>query len=434
MANTYLTRTPSSTGNRRKFTFSFWIKKCANGTSETIYNVRPSASGANRISFHSSDTFRIALEPINKYLFTNRKFTDNFAWYHIVVAVDTEQGTAADRVKLYVNGVQETSFGTATYPDQNTDLDINTQNVINIGRDLETSSNYFNGVLSHFNFIDGTAYDATAFGSTDATTGEWKINTSPSVTYGTNGFFILKDGNSVTDQSGNSNNWTVASGTLTKTEDCPSNVFATLNPLVRHTGTVANGNTRYGTSSSSWIGIPATLGNLTGKWYWEYKLTTGAEWSQCGIVSQAGYNGILTSYVGGITNGVAMNTGGGDIYTAGGSAQAWFGSARSVGQIISVALDCDNNKIYWGTNGVWGNSSNPATGSNGYSIPSALNTDKPYFPAFSVHNCTIDINFGNGYFGSTQISSAGTNASGIGIFEYDVPTGYSALSTKGLNL
>jgi hypothetical protein len=90
---------------------------------------------------------------------------------------------------------------------------------------------YFDGSMSHIHFIDGTAYDATAFGEYDAN-GVWKIKTSPSVTYGTNGFFILKDGNSVTDQSPNSNNFTVAGGTLTNTEDNPSNVFATMNPLV----------------------------------------------------------------------------------------------------------------------------------------------------------------------------------------------------------
>ena len=102
--------------------------------------------------------------------------------------------------------------------------------------------------MSHVHFIDGTAYDASAFGETDATTGEWKINTSPSVTYGNNGFFILKDGNSVTDQSGNSNNFTVGGGTLTKTEDNPSNVFATWNPLSICNGSIlkstfTNGNT-----------------------------------------------------------------------------------------------------------------------------------------------------------------------------------------------
>ena len=441
MANTYLSRTFGTPTNASKFTISVWVKRGTLGAA----NILMFANGGNaqnfsNLMFTGDSLFWHVLNSNSEVskIKSSAIYRDTSGWYHVVFNWDSTQSTASNRTKMYVNGVQLDSFSTQTNSAQNTNYHINTAVEHIIGAEKGNTGgsvgNYFDGSMSHYHFIDGTTYDASAFGETDATTGEWKIKTSPSVTYGTNGFFILKDGNSVTDQSGNSNNFTVGGGTLTKTEDCPSNVFATLNPLVRHTGTVANGNTRYGTSSSSWIGIPATLGNLTGKWYWEYKLTTGAEWSQCGIVSQAGYNGILTSYVGGITNGVAMNTGGGDIYTAGGSAQAWFGSARSVGQIISVALDCDNNKIYWGTNGVWGNSSNPATGSNGYSIPSALNTDKPYFPAFSVHNCTIDINFGNGYFGTTAVASAGTNASGIGIFEYDVPTGFTALSTKGLNL
>jgi hypothetical protein len=134
---------------------------------------------------------------------------------------------------MYINGVQETSFSTATYPDQNYDTYVNYSSRANvIGRRDYYSDFYFDGSMSHINFIDGTAYDATAFGEYDAN-GVWKIKTSPSVTYGTNGFFILKDGNSVTDQSDNSNNFTVGGGTLTNTEDNPSNVFATLNPLWR---------------------------------------------------------------------------------------------------------------------------------------------------------------------------------------------------------
>ena len=446
MASTYLTRNISSAGSSQKGTISMWVKRSEAPSSGSnayprIYQNEYSNSNFFEVFFRNTGELQVnnyAADSTNLELRTNRKFRDFSAWYHILISIDTTQSTSADRCKIYINGTQETSLAIATYPSQNTNLLLtNSGYQQHIGYSGYSSEQYFGGSMSHYHYCDGYAYDASAFGETDATTGEWTGKTSPSVTYGTNGFFILKDGNSVTDQSGRGNNFTVGGGTLTDLKDNPDNTFTTLNPLVRHTGTVANGNTRYGTSSSSWIGIPATLGNSTGKWYWEYKLTTGAEWSQCGIVSQAGYNGLLTSYVGGITNGVAMNTGGGDIYTAGGSAQAWFGSARSVGQIISVALDCDNNKIYWGTNGVWGNSSNPATGSNGYSIPSALNTDKPYFPAFSVHNCTIDINFGNGYFATTAITTNSGNgysgAEGSSKFNYTVPTGYSALSTKGLN-
>ena len=85
--------------------------------------------------------------------------------------------------------------------------------------------------MSFVYFIDGTAYEASTFGSTDSDTGEWKINTSPTVTYGTNGFLILKNGNTITDQSTNSNDLTLGGGTLTATEDCPDDVFATMNPL-----------------------------------------------------------------------------------------------------------------------------------------------------------------------------------------------------------
>ena len=129
------------------------------------------------------------------------------------------------------------SFQDTAYPARNYSyvFGLGTSKMFTIGaQTYNGGSNYnrfFNGSMSHINFIDGTAYDASYFGETDATTGEWKIKTSPSVTYGTNGFFILKDGNSGTDQSGNSNNFTVGGGTLTKTEDNPSNVFATINPL-----------------------------------------------------------------------------------------------------------------------------------------------------------------------------------------------------------
>ncbi len=426
MASTYLTRTPSSTGNRRKFTFSFWIKKCANGTNETIYNVRPGASGANRISFHSSDTFRIAFEPINKYIFTNRLFRDNSAWYHIVVAVDTEQGTAADRVKLYVNGVQETSFGTATYPDQNTDLDINTQNVINIGRDLETSSDYFNGIISHIHFIDGTAYDATAFGEFDAN-GVWKIKTSPSVTYGTDGFFILKDGNSVTDQSPNTNNLTVGGGTLTNTEDNPSNVFATLNPLGSWNdggkGTFANGNTYWTSTTTDQDACLSTLAvNDGGKYYCEMKMIskTGGYWNP-GVytVTKSTYGTSPNCFV--RTDGVIYNNGS---LVASGLA-SW-----SANDICGMAYDGSGgtHTIQFYKNGVAYDSAKNISNSSNLPLFFGDGTN-----GGSVSN-QVAFNFGNGYFGTTAVSSAGTNASGKGIFEYDVPTGYTALSTKGLNL
>jgi hypothetical protein len=124
-------------------------------------------------------------------LLTNAKYRDTSAWYHIVAVWDTTNATAGDRMRLYVNGVEETSFATDTQPslNQNSSLGNGTYTQ-QVGLYGSNSSYYFNGSMSHFHFIDGTAYDASAFGETDATTGIWKPKTSPSVTYGTNGFFL----------------------------------------------------------------------------------------------------------------------------------------------------------------------------------------------------------------------------------------------------
>ena len=229
MASVSLRRTQSS-GNRQKWTYSAWIKRTGIGVLGSL--IGSSSAGNNngygQIRFQADDTLNFT--GWSEWWITNRKFRDPNAWYHIVFAVDTTQGTNTNRFKLYINGTQETSFSTINYPDEDFDLSLNVNSAyVYLGAESYSSgtSRFFDGSMSHVHFIDGTAYDASAFGETDATTGEWKIKTSPSVTYGTNGFFILKDGNSVTDQSGNSNNFTVGGGTLTKTEDNPSNVFAT---------------------------------------------------------------------------------------------------------------------------------------------------------------------------------------------------------------
>jgi hypothetical protein len=196
MASTYLSRTPASAGNRKTFTISVWVKRTKIGVETAIC----SAWDANNISSHfvlrfsSTDVINIGRWSIDDVT-TTRLFRDTNAWYHIVLAVDTTQATAADRMKLYVNGVQETSFSVTTYPNQNDDLKFNSNVAHNIGRNLFSSpTGLFEGCMSHFHFIDGIAYAPTVFGETDATTGEWKIKTDVTATYGTNGFFILKDG------------------------------------------------------------------------------------------------------------------------------------------------------------------------------------------------------------------------------------------------
>ena len=441
MASTSLTRTLTTPTSDKIFTFSAWVKRSALGSEGYVFTIG-SNGGSSPSHWYS---IRYANEKIyvqrsgTGQLITNAVYRDLSAWYHIVLTNDTTQATDSNRIKLYVNGEQP-SLGTATYPSQNATLDGINGARCALGLTYSGTGNYFDGSMAHINFIDGTAYDADTFGETDSLTGIWKPITSPSVTYGTNGFFLkfASSGSMGTDSSGNSNNFTV-NGTLTQTQDTPSNVFATLNALENSYSsfTLSNGNLKAVTSNYSFL--RSTLGVSAGKYYMEVKCTaqTGSsnKW-QFGISDSPSTSS--TNYIGANSYQYGWRGNANEIFYNGTTANYGSG-AMATGDIIGMALDLDNNKIYWSINGTWKNSGDPASNSNGFSITAPASTNTGYYHfAFGelegTDNFTFETNFGNGYFGTTAVASAGTNASGIGIFEYDVPTGYTALSTKGLNL
>jgi hypothetical protein len=449
MASTYLTRTPSSNGNRKTWTFSAWLKISSTSADMTIFDVGTNGStNYTPIFFQSNGTIRLyevvsgTLQSYN--LITNRVFRDTSAWYHLVYRVDTTQSTASDRIRLYINGEQITSFSTASYPAQNYDTLKNSTsyaNVIGTASDNYGVNNY-NGLMSHIHFCDGQSYAPTAFGEYDAN-GVWKIIVEPSVTYGTNGFFILKDGNSVTDQSPNTNNFTVAVGTLTKTEDSPSNVFATLNPLDNDNlqSGFSNGNTTVSGASSESRKYYCSL-NLgmmgDGKYYFESKLNVNNQGvlgvCNLDVSDNPTYLRQQNTFVGTYSGsfGYDLTDGG---YFNNNTKTSYGGTSWTANDIISFALDNTNKKMYIAKNGSWVNSGNPSAGTGGIDY-SSLGDNNMFIVGdnnAAGYN-SFSFNFGNGFFGTTAVASAGTNASGIGIFEYDVPTGYTALSTKGLNL
>ena len=452
MASTYLTRTQSA-GNRKTFTISTWVKRSSITTNQAMLSCDTGvADDTGWIEFRfqgNGDSIHLSGYDTN-FFRTNRACRDTNGWMHIVVAVDTTQATASNRIKLYVNGVQETSFATQTQPSQNADLPFNTNNIaINLGKHPTNSSNYFDGSMSHFHFIDGTAYDASSFGETDTTTGEWKAKTSPSVTYGNNGFLILKDGNTITDQSSNSNDFTLGGGTLTDLKDNPDNTFATLNPLASTTPpanvgfTLSNGNNTAQYTNTSYANFtPSTIGFNKGKWYAECKVSAdgsfGGDWPEIGVFYSDNISDIQRTNEGShiinsMVNGASI-VGNGTLYKFGTQTSSYF-SGFSTNNIISVAVDSDTGKIWWAVNGTFINSGNPTNGTNENATATANKSLIFYSRWYQASNNTIvKWNFGNGYFGTTAVSSAGTNASENGIFEYDVPTGYTALSTKGLNL
>ena len=436
---TYISRTPGSAGNRKKFTISMWVKRIKLGVDQWL--VQAGASGSEfDIRFTTSDQIRFSTwDGSNGYgMITTRVFRDTSAWYHLVFQYDTAQATAANRNKIYVNGTQidpddTSAYNAGKHPPQNYDNPSwNNTAEFRINDVTWTSSSAKDALYSHIHHTDGYAYDASTFGSTDSTTGEWQINTSPSVTYGTNGFFILKDSASTTDQSGNSLTFST-SGTLTNSEDCPSNVFATLNPLTRQASllTFSNGNTTMTTPSGTQFNTAtSTLAMSSGKYYFEVKRI--AERGLVGItnVETPQINGTAQYYNGDTANSndYGYYSDDGKVYNNGnpsGSGATWGN-----GDIVGCAVDLDNRKIYWHKNGTYINSGNPSAGSGGQTIPSDLTY---YFAVSGYTSTTFQCNFGDGFFGTTAISSEGSNASNIGKFEYDVPTGYTALSTKGLN-
>tara|TARA_R100000655_G_scaffold75815_1_gene114726 strand:+ start:28 stop:1350 length:1323 start_codon:yes stop_codon:yes gene_type:complete len=439
MANTYLYRDATGSTHVTKATISCWFKKATNGTEQHIWFSGLTADYGQysfRINFNTDDTLRCMNddEGTNFKYETNRKFRDTFGYYHICLTLDQTNGTAADRAKLWINGVRETSFSTQTNMSGSRFLTgINGYRQV-IGRHEGGTDAYLDGVLSHYYYIDGTAYDADVFGEEDASTGEWKIKTSPSVTMGTNGFTVLKDGNTYTDQSSNSNDLTLGGGTLTKTEDNPSNVFACGNALEKNSGrlpTLSNGNTTY-TAGTTWSPATSTLGMTKGKFYMEMKPVSGAEWFS-GVVDQYGISTNALQYAGYDALSVGYYKSGGKQISA---SETGYGNSYTTGDVIGCAIDIDNGKVYFSKNGTWQNSGDPTSGSTGtgaIDLPTSSNSTGVWFFAPSVYNGALDSNYGNGYFGTTAISSEGTNASGIGKFEYDVPTGYTALSTKGLN-
>ena len=439
MANTYLTMTQPSGGSRRKWTWSAWVKKSSTGANQSLCVAYQDSANWTSINFETSDQLNF-YEYQGNSVVGQKKLSmvsrDVNAWSHFMIIWDSENSTADDRMIIYVNGVRQTAFSASTNPAVNTSTAMNRNNYpVRIG--TNNSNNYFNGLMSHVNFGGGTVLAPTVFGETDATTGEWKIKADATFTPGVGGYSILKDGNTITDQSANSNNFSLGGGTLTKTEDNPSNVFATWNPIMPQSANYSHGNTSVNqTTDADYRPIYSTIATpTTGKFYAEFKAVSGFD----NINKAVGFidvdlpfddNAHIEAYANGGSYGangrVVQNTSGDTSFPT-----------FTNGDIIGIALDLDNGKVYYHKNGTYINSGVPTSGSTGTGA-FTVNTGKSYvFAAIVINQGGANLwsaNFGNGYFGTTAVSSAGTNASGIGIFEYDVPANFTALSTKGLNL
>jgi hypothetical protein len=444
MATTYLHRTTTSTGSNTTATFSGWVKRATTGTRHVVWAGWESSTERMVCGFESSDRLQMQIYTGGTAhdIETNRLFRDVGAWYHLVFQFDTSNASEPDRFKMWVNGIQETSFNIDDTITQDIEMKMwgsTSQETIVGARKNSGYEHYFDGEMSNIHIIDGTVYAPTEFGETDSTSGIWKFKNPTGLTYGTNGTFLLDNGAVTTDSSANSNNYSTG-GTLTATKDNPSNNFSTWNPL-NYSGTAsygiaysdgsttitptspdANGSRPW---SASTLGMPAK-----GKWFAEFKLIEGDGVTQIGIgssdiVPNRLYNN--TAY-GATTEAVIWQPYAGSIIYNNGDLTTGL-TAASTGDIIGIAVDCDNEKMYCYLNGSLLNSggesyTSKVTGSQILYLVGD-NTTSGYDE--------VQANFGNGYFSTTAVTSAGTSSSGdASVWEYDCPADYYGLNTKNI--
>ena len=426
----YLNKTYGSAGSRRTMTFSFWIKRSNLGANQYPMSIYDSGTGYQAdMRFASTDALRMYATDTSGtprlHLVTNRLFRDVSAWYHIVWQVDTTQATDSNRVKLYVNGVQETSFSTETYPPQNTDLRWNgasgsTGGVTQVGAIGGTSP--VDGYMTEVVFIDGTAYDQTSFGEFDENSPTvWKPKDVSGLTFGTNGFYLDFENSSAlgNDVSGNDNDFTAnnLAATDQSTDTCTNN-FATMNPLDNSVsaGTFSEGSLKIAYSGSNGSGVPltSTFAVTQGKWYFEVKLTsTNDTGNAIGITDINAHSNAAANRLGLSTYSYAIDDSNGKIYNNNDSGTS-YGSSYAAGDIIGVYLDLDNNKLYISENGTLGSST-------GHSItdPASV-TNGHYFFAIGLNSgsgaSTFECNFGGTQ--TYSISSGVSDDNGYGNFEY----------------
>ena len=434
-----LTRTNSSDGNLTNWTFSIWVKRCKLGSTMRLLHCQNSGgsreasiyfSGGISLEFYATDGSNV------DQLGTNRKFRDISSFYHIVVTWDSDNSTAGNRMRFWVNGVEETSFANDNNPalNQESQMSKGTEaSTIGLGYKSVGNTDYFDGYMAEACFIDGQALDASSFGEYDSDSPRiWKPKDISGLTFGNHGWYLdfAASGDMGDDESGNGNDFEESDvgGVDEQSISTPTNIFPVLNSLVNSYSTnvtFSEGN-RKATHPGVWGGVPANIGVQNGRWYWEVKVTTGN--------SANAFTGICAEDVDFDDSTVYDETGlllyfvDGRKTVDGTNSESFFDSLAT-NDIVGVHLDLES-----GTKQV-------TFTKNGSTSGSAVNltsnhTSKFVFPV-SIGNSSSatanwEFNFGDPHY---TISSGNTDDNGYGNFEYSPnisTTKYYALCTKNL--
>ena len=425
-ASAYFNRTTTGSGSNTISTISLWVKRglISFATNQVLFgSERAASSNGFTIWIDANDVLNWQTNQsggaTSLQLTTTQVFRDPSAWYHLVFAIDTTQATAANRAKIYVNGVQITSFSTTTYPAQNASIWLGTSGLVNyIGRVSSSAIWFLDGYLAEYNVINGQQLTPSSFGSVD-TNGIWQPKAYTG-TYGTNGFYLKFTDNSAAtattigkDYSGNGNNWTpnnisVTAGTTydsmidSPTVSATASNYAVLNPVypVGSGVTISNGNLNWSSTSAY-----ASVGNFaisSGKYYWE--ITAGTFLSSSLVIGIAAVSvgttpqhWVTGSYGWGyIDDGRKINN----------NSATSYGATYTTGDIIGVALDLSGGNLTFYKNGV---SQGVAYSGLSLSLSYAALLD-----SITASTVTATANFGQRPF------------------SYTPPTGYVALNTYNL--
>jgi hypothetical protein len=400
---------------------SAWVKRSKLDVYAHIFTFGPNPGSWDSLRFDNNNKLAMRINDDTYVLQTSQLFRDVSAWYHIVVAIDTTQATASNRVRMYVNGSEITSFGTSSYPTQNYDTAFTSSNDFRIGLPTWNTSQNIDSYLSEAFFIDGQALTPSSFGETDFDTGIWKPKAYTG-SFGTNGFYLeFQNSASLgTDSSGNGNTFTVNNLTsIDQTTDTPTNNFCTINSVAVDTAnipTMTDGNLTALSTTGSNASLTGTIAVGSGKWYYEAKCISGTGGDRVlklgwGNPDKSPQNQFQASII-------YRNSDGNKYIDNSGSA---YGATYTDGDIIGVALDISGGTVTFYKNG---------TTQGNITISGGLDDGTFYIPFGEVGNTDkVTFNFGNPPF---TISSGNADANGYGNFEYSVPSGYFALCTKNL--
>ena len=430
--NPSLKKTPSGAGSLTNWTFSCWVKRSTISNAQQMIAMALASSGNDtQINFSSGDQiefFNRSGGTVNGMLLTNRKFRDVSAWYHIVAVWNSDDATAGNRMRLYINGTEETSFATDTNPNQNTESKFNSACEHVIGQ-ANSGSADFDGYLAEVVYIDGQALTPSSFGEFNSDSPRiWQPVDVSGLTFGTNGFYLdFEDSSNLGNDIADNGDWTEANlAAADQATDTCTNNFCTMNPLHPTTAvTFSEGNCKYVTSGDDNKGAGiGTFGLTAGKWYYEVKIASLVDNHTHGAISELTTE--LYSGAGG-TQGLQNDTGvtswingdGGEVVVDGTATTNDYGLYTD-GQIMGVALDIDNYNITYLRNG--------SALVSDFNMSTTRGTIFPFIK--SGINTTSEVNFGG--CSAFSLSSAQSDENGYGNFEHAPPSGYLAICSKNL--